>query len=501
MLGLDANTNPLDEGFTPFLLINPTPGGQSLVNHQFGYRFLPSFTNAIYSLITRVLAVPQIEFPDSFIDIVTWYNIAEKPTLTEAFVIPEYIENLKPHQRVRINNAFLNLESNYSFSSSTDCFAKSDELLFKKKARIIWNVPPGFQAVLGPMVRQMTLFLKETLANGHRIFSSIDFTTSNWHDFLYPQQYTLCFACGMTSVHLDEWFNHSLFLLTSKMIQWAGIFMGDDTFVLYLDKDTGLIQCFESDYSAYDSTQREAAQSFLREVYSCWGVPKHVLEFFKKMASAPLKVKYGRERKCSFKIKLKTPQTATGKPDTCLGNTILNIHATVHSLLTPASFSDFGFVAKVHYHKDFSHGTFLKGFWCLGTDGLYHWGPLPSASMKLLKSFIPVDTLEEGLSTNLSSIGPVSTPLVRVLISRFAPSIFLKPATDFKIFSTSAPSLSIPALENFLSYRYGRDALPLFYELEALLRVVKLGEYCYHPLWKILADVDYGDGRADSHLV
>lgn len=496
---MDADTENTAPGFFPFLHINPTPDGQDLVGHQFGYRFLPTFTNAVYALVTRVLAVPPVPFPSFFIDEIHWYDNLGHPPLLEDFVIQDYISHLKPHQRKRILQAFENLEFTFSFSSATDCFAKSDELLFKKKARVIWNVPPGFQAVLGPMVRQMTIFLKENIANGNFIFDSSLFADPI-SSFCDHNRFTLSFACGMVARDLDDWFNNNLTKLLSREIDWAGIFMGDDTFVLYFDVQTNTVKCFESDYSAYDSTQRDAAQTFLRKVYGNWGVPSHILKFFESMASAPLKIKYGRDRQCSFKLKLQTPQTATGKPDTCLGNTILNIHATVHIMTTPLSYADFGFKAKQQYHDNFSHGTFLKGFWCLGRDGHYHWGPLPSASMKLLKSFVKVPSLEAGLKTNLSSIGPVSSPLIRILLSRFTPSIFEKPATDYKIFTQTAPDLCPIALNSFLLYRYGSDSVELFDELESILRVVELGEWLYHPLWKIMADVDYGDGRVDSPL-
>lgn len=493
LIGPDVFLKPIDRGFIPFVLINPTPYGQDLVQHQFGFRFLPSFTNAIYALVTRVLAVPSVTFPKKFVDKIHWYVSPQMPRIFENWVVNEYIAHLKPHQKARILRAMDGLEDSYEFSNSTAAFAKSDELLFKLKARIIWNVPPGFQAALGPLVRQMTLFLKEHVANGTTIHSS----SSHCKGYVPTDHYTLAFACGMTSVELDQWYNHSLRLLQARTIDWAGIFMGDDTFILEFDRESGSIISKECDYSSYDSTQRDAAQLKLRQIYENWGVPPPFLRLFQKMAEAPLKVQYGPERQYAFKIKLPTPQTATGKPDTCLGNTILNIHATVHHQVLSIPFEKFGFVAKMKQHSVHSYGTFLKGAWLLGLDGLYHWQPLPGACMKLLKSFAPVPSLETGLKMNLSSIGPVSTPLTRVLLERFPPD-FVKQDTDYKIFTQVHHDLDQQSLNKFLEYRYGADSVDLFRELEDALRIVKLGEVLFHPLWKILADVDYGDGRSDS---
>lgn len=494
LLAMDSVMSPVAHGFYPFLEIDPTPDGQDLVNHQFGYRFLPSFTNAIYALITRVLAVPQVKFPSVFEDSLPWYNIEACPSILGFLVLNDYIAHLKPHQKARILKAIEDAKFSLDFSSATGAFAKSDELLFKKKARIIWNVPAGFQAVLGPMVRQMTFFLKQTVADGKRIFQSTDFCDPN-NAPDSPSNFTLCFACGMVAADLDDWFNYNLQLLQTNQIDWAGIFMGDDTYVLYRDF-YGNIHSYECDYSAYDSTQRDAAQSFLRHVYQTWGVPEYALNLFKRMAEAPLKVQYGSNREFSFKIKLNSPQTATGKPDTCLGNTILNIHATIHHQVFGRSYEVFGFKAKEVRHSNPSFGTFLKGFWCRAVDGLYHWSPLPSAAMKMLKSMAPVPSLLKGLQMNLSSVGPVPTPLLRVLLQKYSPSSFTRQETDFKIFSEKTHDLLPLELESFLSYRYGPDAPDLFNELEGALLSADLGDRVFHPLWKILADVDYGDGRA-----
>lgn len=501
LLGPDVAFPPLQVGIYPFLDINPTPDGQNLVEHQFGYRYLPSFTNSVYSLVTRVLAVPPIEAPSVFPNDLLWYlEPIAHPGLYEDDAIPEYKLNLKSHQRTRILNAFEGLDSCVDFSNATTIFPKSDELLFKLKPRIIWNVPASFQAALGPLVRRMTLFLKDLL-DGKRIFDTTHIIAKDPDFPHFPARYvpcdrfTLCFACGMVAEDLDEWFNWNLQLLQDAKIDWAGIFMGDDVFVLERHGDR--IVSLESDFSSFDSTQRDAAQLFLQSVYRSWGCREHDVELFDKMCTAPLKIVYGKNREFSFRLKLPTRQTPTGKPDTCLGNTILSVHATVHVMTGTHSYDDFGFKAKIKNHDKFSDGTFLKGFWCLGTDGLYHWGPLPSAVMKLLKSFTPVEP-RKGLEQNLSSIGPVATPLVRVLQQRF-PTTFVRADTDFRVFSKRAPPWCFHQLDEFVSHRYGDDVPVMIKEVEDRLSIIPLGSVLHHPLWKILADVDYGDGRADGH--
>jgi hypothetical protein len=239
----------------------------------------------------------------------------------------------------------------------------------------------------------------------------------------------------------------------------------------------------------------------LRNIYRSWGVPQWALDLFKKMAEAPLKVVYGRDKQFKFKIKLSTPQTATGKPDTCLGNTLLNMHATIHVMEYGYQYEDFGFVAKLKHHNTAwrNHfGTFLKGAWILDCNRVYRWCPLLGGVMKLLKSFTPVKSLEVGLKQNLSSVGPVSTPLYRTLIERFAPSNYTKPITDYKIFATSTPDIPAAYWRTFINYRYGEGVYEAVVSLEAKLKTVSLGDYLYDPLWERLALVDYGDGVEDS---
>lgn len=482
LLGPDKGQNPLVPGIHPLIKINPSPRGEDLVKHPCGYRFLPSFTNVIYALLYRVCAEPAIPVPKTWPSFFDWFLPSEPIQYHPILSKLEYIQNLKPHQKRRILKAFDDLELCIDFSSTTPTLAKSDELLFKTKPRIIWAVPPGFQARLGPIVRTMTHYLKH-IADGKTILTT-NFTTDI--------RYTVCFACGMTAEGLSEWFNYSLNLLVSNKIDWAGIFMGDDTFILERSS-TGKITCRESDFSAFDTCQRSAAQKRLRSIYRSWGVDEDMLFEFKRVAQPVLAVVYGPERQYKFKIKMKEPQTATGKPDTCLGNTLLTMDTTIHYMNSPLVYADFGFVAKTLIHPNL-HGTFLKGHWSVSLDGLYHWNPLPSAILKLVKSFAPYKDIEKCLQGNLSSIGPVATPLIRVLNARFSPE-FKKLDTVFKTFTPVLHPVSESNLEEFISYRYGHSVYGYILAMERELTILPLGAELYHPLWKILADVDHGDGR------
>jgi len=475
----DFNVKSFPEKIVPFFDINPVPWGYPFVDHCYGFKFEQTFTNSIYALIYRVLAVLTVPSPSKIPFGYDWLNNVEQMNYDPSIHVPEYLLNLKPHQIERIMKAMEVLKYTVSPPNSVDVFPKCDELVLKMKPRIIWNVPPFYQALLGPVTRLLTTHMKH-------VFDGKKFFRSKTHIF------TLKFACGVVSSDLSLWFTENVALLLSAQISWAGIFLGDDTFILYLDN--GQIKCIESDFSAFDSTQRLAVQQRTQVLYQLLGMPPHFSEYFLKVAHPKLTVRYGDKRQFKFKIKLPTPQTATGKPDTCVGNSLINIDATVN-FMEGVPYSAYGFSAKIRRHDNFCFGTFLKGFWTLGFDGLYHWGYLPSLSIKLLKTFDfkPTDTLAAKLCNNLSSIGFCSTPPIRQLINRFSPTM-VQSNTIYKVFSRDFPPIVEDKMWEFMVYKYGSDIRPLMQSLIHLLEITPLGSRLYHPLWKILADVDYGDG-------
>jgi hypothetical protein len=256
----------------------------------------------------------------------------------------------------------------------------------------------------------------------------------------------------------------------------------------------GQIRSKECDYSAYDSTQREAIQRLLLKIYATVGAPSHILETFKAQLRLALKVRYGDSRQYSFKVWLKECQTATGKPDTCPGNTLINIHCSI-KVMCGLTYDAFGLEAKVTVHERWSDGTFLKGFWCQSVTGDYAWNYLPSLALKLVKSFDMKVSKPEGIAQVLSSIGWASSPLVRTLCQRFSNNS-LRRDTDFKILVTSFRVLNEMSLSSFMEKRYGVQGTHLIQALDHLLVAAPLGSEVYHPAWSLLAKRDYGDGKA-----
>ncbi len=460
----------------PCFDLDVVPWSENL-SHRFGYKFLPNFTNTVYALLYRVLAEPTVPIPSTVPDDVSWMpkgGLYYNPDIH----VPEYLDNLKPHQKHRIAQAVQDWKTSGALPRSLEVFPKGDELLLGKcKPRIIWFVPPLFQYLLGPVVRQITFYMKE-LFNGSQIFS------------FGGKRFTLKFSCGLVASDLDDWVELVLGMLAADQIDWAGIFLGDDTFVLY--KSGEEIKSFESDYSSYDSTQRDALQKLLRKYYAWMGVDPFLLHIFEEATKLSLKVRYGPDKKFSFKIALKECQTATGKPDTCIGNTLLNIHATIHFMLgTP--YSDFGLVAKVVRHNTWHQGTFLKGFWCFANDGRYRWSYLPSLSIKLCKSFDVSRELNMVMNLNFSSLGYTDSPVLRILSRRFLSTPTR--SNDFHVTRFDKLQYCASSLANFMIRRYGSLGWSLIQQLEVLLSTVPLGSSCYHPAWALLARRDYSDGN------
>lgn len=450
----------------------------SYLEHGLGYKFEQTLTNSVYALIYRVLAVPEVVFPASIDFPDDWFSL---PPLNFAYRAHEleWLENLKPHQKHRCTKAYGELQQSINWPRSLDVFPKCDELLLaKSKPRIIWNVPPILQAFLGPLFRQVTLHMKEHF-DGRKVYLS------------GGKKFTLFFACGVESSDLSNWANYSVAMLRAGVIDWAGIFLGDDTLVLYIQD--GVIKSMENDFSAYDSTQRDAAQKRLVHFYKKIGIPDLYCSACLHISNMKLRVRYGDKKQFSFKIKLPSMQTATGKPDTCVGNSIMNMDATVQFMCSRASYEDYGFVAKQSFHNKWTDGSFLKGFWCLNQEGWYSWNALPSCLIKLLKTFTyKGESLRSLLCKNLSSVGLSQTPIVSALIRHFGVTGVQNPNL-VRVFGNESVPLSISPLIEFLENRY---SVPItwFISLQDLLLRADLGSNVSHPLWSVLASVDHGDG-------
>lgn len=448
----------------------------AVLEHCNGFKFEYTLTNCVYALLYRVLAAPVVEVPKSISYSLEWC-IVPKFRFDFSQHEQEWLLNLKPHQRARCLFAYNQLKISSVLPRTLDVFPKCDELLLgKSKPRIIWSVPPTIQAFLGPVFRQLTLHLKKVF-DGRFIFEG-------------DQRFTIYFACGLVASELSEWFTYSVAVLESRVVDWCGVFLGDDTFVLYWD---GCVKSLECDFSSFDSSQRTAAQLRLQDWYKLFGLPQVFIDACDHVSKMWLRVRYGKERKFSFKIKPPTPQTATGKPDTCIGNTLLNIDSTVH-VMRGGRYSDYGFEAKLIYHAIFTDGTFLKGFWCRNLFGTFTWTCLPSQMIKLCKTFdfTNTSTLQGIFLKNLSSVGYSSTPLIRVMLKRFNIDFSKRSMRFWKVYSDCLNVLDESSLVSFCVRRY-KVSFSLFVSLESLLLVTPLGSPLHHPLWARLAKRDYGD--------
>lgn len=476
LLNYDQHLQPIEKTVW-FFTFSFLPYNENLL-HGNGFKFESTLTNNVYALLYRVLAVPEVKSPTEIRYPTDWFDV---PPVDFNYSIheAEWLDNLKPHQKKRCTQAYDTLKFTVAWPKTLDMFAKCNELLLAKaKPRIIWNVPPLLQSFLGPLFRQVTFHMKEHF-DGLRRYE------------YQGKKFTILFACGVDSSVLSQWANYSLARLLNGDIHWAGVFLGDDSLVLYL-KD-GLVCSIENDFSAYDSTQRDAVQRRLSLFYKKMGIPEIYRDACLHISGMALRVRYGSERQYSFKIKLPTMQTATGKPDTCVGNTLMNMDSTIQFMAGACTYEDYGFVAKQKHNSPWTRGTFLKGFWCLNQEGVYSWNALPSQTIKLLKAFTYCgEPFEELLKKNLSSVGYSQTPLISTLLKRFRVE-FNYDINMFRIFGAERVPLDEANLAEFLEDRY-QVKVSLFSDLENLLSTAPVGSNISHPLWFVLASTDYGDG-------
>lgn len=466
----------------PLFTINPsTVTTQCSLDHNFGFVFLPTFTNTVYSLLTRVLMPLSVPVPNKLDFCLDFFESLPPCPLSETYV-QEYLDSLKPHNRKRLLLAHENLKIQYVLPRKVDVFPKSDELLIDKtKPRVIWNVPPTFQVILGPHVKRMTNHYA-SLFDGKRIH-------------LYRgKRFTLLFACGLVAEDLDQWFNTSIALLRSNTVDFCGVYLGDDSLVLVL-RD-GVIIAVEGDFSKFDRSQEKACFEYGQKIYAHNKVSPVDLEARRAMFHCALRVKYGKHKEFKFSVRLKQPQQATGQPGTCLDNTVLNMASSIH-VMFGGSFKDFGFDAKVR-EGPFEHCTFLRGFWCLGLDQQYHWNYLPSVAIKLCKSLVPFRKLfplhpfpiYPTANAMFSSVGLCQSPLLRIGVRRFASGT--KSITkDLKVIRLSNRiPLDDSSLWSFIRNRYGLDGAFQIQSLEEMFCQTPLGGSLHHPGWAVLAQ-DY----------
>ncbi len=462
----------------PLIEINPSINTRKCsLDHSFGFVFLPTLTNTVYALLTRVLMPLDIKTPDLIPHCFDFFESLPACPLKDGYV-DEYLKTLKPHNRKRLLLAFKRLQESYVLPRKIDLFVKSDELLIDKmKPRVIWNVHPTFQVLLGPHVLRMTAWFC-------KLFDGV------WIFCYGGLKFTLKFACGMIAEDLDAWRDHSEMLLRSGAIDFAGIFLGDDSLVLKLEGD--VLIGIENDFEKFDRSQETGAFKYVQGIYKHNLVPNHHLKARHAMFHCGIRVRYGREREFKFSVRLKKPQQATGQPGTCLDNTLLNISSTIH-VQTGGSYSDFGFLAKTKVGP-MESCTFLRGFWCRGIDNKLHWNYLPSVSIKLLKSLVDptklfpfsFDPMKAVANAMFSSVGLCASPIIRVGVQRFATGAS-SITKEQRIQRKTMDDLDESALFNFLVNRYGREGAALILDLESQFQAVPLGGELSHPAWQVLA--------------
>jgi hypothetical protein len=358
-------------------------------------------------------------------------------------------------------------------------FPKTDELLVDKlKPRVIWNVPTPYQALLGPPVKRFTERLK-SIMDGKTVYS------------YRRMRFTLYFACGIVADDLDQWYNTSVQMINAHLIDWAGVFLGDDSLILFMQN--GKIVAKETDFSSYDRSQGKGCFRYVQGIYRHFGFTEEEIAARHDMFHCALKIRYGDKKQFSFKVRLKSPQMPTGQPGTCSDNSLLSASASIH-VMSGGSFVDFGFIAKTKI-VNYRDCTFLRGFWCVDLFGVYRWNYLPSVAIKVLKTLkvhsdmfpFSFNSSLSALKASFSSIGPCASPILRVFVQRFGDGT-VDPRFALRLARVEKSHLNAFELHRFLKNRYGD--VDLIYSLERRCEKVELFGDLRHPAWAVLAQ-DY----------
>lgn len=198
---------------------------------------------------------------------------------------------------------------------------------------------------------------------------------------------TYIFASGYTAADLNLAFAR---MLASPDITFYMV-SGDDNLLKYGSNPAGLVGIGEGDFRMYDSTQTEDA---LKESYDemvAAGVDPEVARLECDISGQNYAIILITK---DIKIRIVFVsgwQRRSGDGATTWGNSGINsksgnhyVHNMGRKTFTECC-AELGLDLKFKLHSDPGKVTFLKGWFCVDTDGAYHWLPLPSMILKLGK--------------------------------------------------------------------------------------------------------------------
>jgi hypothetical protein len=161
--------------------------------------------------------------------------------------------------------------------------------------------------------------------------------------------------------------------------------LGDDNLTVFPDRDRN-VAFMENDFSSFDTTHNEYSWALQKKIFLNAGVPTDVLDYM-EVSARNLTItteRYGGSYHCVWNM-------ASGNPNTCSGNSIVNFGTTFSMLMYRGDdmrncrarniddyYKDLGFEPKIKFTNTASLAVFLQGtFFHSNSTRCYYWVPLP----------------------------------------------------------------------------------------------------------------------------
>lgn len=453
-------------------------------------------------------------------------------------VVDEWVEHFNsPLKRRSYRQVVENLKIgaiNFQIPENTELFVKHDEMLMQQdrsglsgcyqlKPRIIANVCPEFQAMVGPYVYMAQKAMGAHFSMDERARLIIDFETGK----VPPTYFHIASGGGKTDVELSKWMNRVLehYYIPDGEFGFCILASGDDSVVAQVNCD-GTVVFYEGDASKFDQSESFGPLKAETTMLTWLGMDMVTAHKVFQMAQVRYVVKSHSndgDQPAFVLNREKRPIRDTGGPNTYLGNTLIMLSAwymVIRSIqreqwLTftedpmSAIFSEFahlGFEMKIQRHLEPDDVTFLKGMW-YDSDMEYYWGPLPSRILKAGKSLHDPRSLY-GVSSfpraghmflcDVASSYRVflQVPVLRAFVKRFEESLE-KPAGEARIseYATQASGelsgyvISAVAI-SAVCRRYNCSPEDLR-RVETMISNAKALQFLHDPVFLRLAEVDY----------
>jgi len=324
-------------------------------------------------------------------------------------LFPEWVQKLGNRaKKVRAEQAEIK-KNEGEVRNSVKCFLKSDEVLFPRavssflgraehldkflagrsptemvmKPRVIQNVDTTLQTLLFQVTDLTVTFMKEEIFDGKKEKVALMIMT-----FKY--------GSGSTSSQLSEWYNYCVEKHREhkdpRYQRLDVIVCGDDFMGLHTNGKGQYFE-YENDFGQFDSSEGPHCLNAELDFLVLCGWPVELARQLGKIFTVtPVYENIG----SNIKEKMTAPiQRFSGAPDTTLGNSIINIMATLfavynHNFVLPnvdfeGSCNRLGLISKLQVHNAPGRATFLKGWFIPDLTGHFQWLPLPSQICKMGK--------------------------------------------------------------------------------------------------------------------